>query len=337
MKKLKFVIPLTALFILGIFVTGIFFWWRENTKPVSNVTSSQDFLILKGKSASQVGQMLYEKGLIRSPLAFKIYVQVMGSADEIQAGEFRIPPNLTVFEVIDLLSKGPLELWVTVPEGLRKEEIVEKFTSGLQMNTSRAIEFRKEFLDASGELEGYLFPDTYLFPRDATGEKVVQRMKTIFDQKFDTDMKNKIQNAGRNLNQVVTMASIIERETKTTEERPIVAGILWKRSETKGWLVQADATTQYAIGTKNCSHKVECAWWPILTREDLEVDSLFNTYKFPGLPPFPIANPGITSLKSAVYPEESDYWFYIHDPDGKIHYAKTIQEHNQNIAKYLGK
>jgi UPF0755 protein len=149
----------------------------------------------------------------------------------------------------------------------------------------------------------------------------------------------KIEQSQYSLNDYATMASIIEREAKTNEERPVIAGILWKRLETDGWLIQADATVQYEIGSNNCERMVsDCEdWWPILTREDLEVLSPYNSYMVDNLPPTPIASPGLSSLKAAIFPVSSDYWFYIHDSEAKIHYAEDIGGHNVNVRRYLGK
>ena len=132
------------------------------------------------------------------------------------------------------------------------------------------------------------------------------------------------------------MASIIERETKTDEERPVVAGILINRLDIDMGL-QADATVQYAAASINCRAEEECNWWPILTKGDLAINSPYNTYRFRGLPPAPIASPGISSLRAAVSPEESDYLYYLHDADGGVHYAETLSEHNENVRIYLGK
>ena len=143
-------------------------------------------------------------------------------------------------------------------------------------------------------------------------------------------MKNDLVKTGLNLNEAVTLASIIERETLTSEERPIVAGIYFNRLN-NDWPLQADATVQYAIGTNR-------NWWPKnLTRADIEINSPYNTYKSQGLPIAPIASPGIVSLSAVVYPEDTDYMYYIHDSEGKIHYAETLSEHNANVAKYLRK
>ena len=163
-------------------------------------------------------------------------------------------------------------------------------------------------------------------------------MLLTLESKYDQIFK---QNKGRDWKkrskeEIIIMASIIERETKGKEERPIVAGILWKRLETPGWLMQVDATNQYAVANSECSSKVRCDnWWRILTKEDLEIDSFYNTYKYKALPPAPISNPGFSSIEAALYPQETNFWFYLHDPEGEIHFAQTLQEHNKNIRVYL--
>ncbi|MBN1169357.1 endolytic transglycosylase MltG [Candidatus Woesebacteria bacterium] len=336
-NKLFFLIVFLS-FVAVVLFTGIV-WWRRNISPVSENEEVVSFLIPKGRSAMQVANALYEKDLIRSPLAFKIYVQISGKSKNINSGEFRLSKDMSLSQVIEALGKGPLELWVTVPEGLRREEILDKFIEALQMDNEKKRSFAAEFMNVSEGKEGYLFPDTYLFPRDASAKLVIDKMFSVFDSKIDQQMKDQIEDSQYDLDDHVIMASIIERETKTDEERPIVAGILWKRLETEGWLIQADATTQYEIGSNNCEGKeLNCdSWWPVLTRQDLEILSPYNTYMVDGLPPTPIANPGLGSLKAAIFPQRSDYWFYIHDPEGNIHYAKSISQHNENIRQYLGK
>lgn len=317
LKKLLLLLLLAMLTIaLGIS------WFYSNTKAPSNDSKFSDFLITKGTSAMQVGNNLYKAGLIKSPLAYKIYVQFTGRAGSIPAGEFRIASNINLFQVVESLLKGPIELWVTVPEGLRREEIAARFTSGLDRDQT----FTDEFLVASKGKEGTLFPDTYLFPKDASASAIVAKMTSTFKSKTAS-----LDSSGSPLSfqEKLILASIIERETKTDEERPIVAGVLMNRLNI-GMALQVDAAVQYAVGTpKN--------WWPILTRDDLTSVSKFNTYKYAGLPPSPIANPGISSIKAAYAPKDSDYWYYIHDPKGLIHYAKTLSEHNANVSKYLEK
>jgi UPF0755 protein len=339
--KKRYLIPIVVVLLLTVAAVFGLFWWKDNTKAVSNDKTLVRFLVTKGSSAMQIANSLQKEGLIKSPLAFKFYVQFTNKAENIQAGEFELERNLNLFEVVDRLSGGPLELWVTVPEGLRREEVVQKFIDGLEMNPASAQTFKQEFLAATSGKEGYLFPDTYLFPRDATAQKVVDLMLATFDKRYQQIVdENAAKKAiGRDQSEVVVMASIIEREAKSQDERPIIAGILWKRLETEGWLMQADATLQYAIANAKCSlATAKCAdWWPTITKADLELDSLYNSYKYKLLPPTPISNPGAVSLAAALYPEDSDYWFYIHDAEGNIHFSRSIEEHNANVAKYLGK
>lgn len=284
MKKvlLFFIIPIL------VFIVG-FYWFSLNSKPVSDETKPQDFLVIKGSSASQVGNKLNQEGFVKSSLAFKLYVQVTNRAKKIQAGEYRLSPGYSLFKIVSELIKGPVGVWTTIPEGLRREEIAYKFAESLDKEDKTA--FIKEFLQASLGQEGYLFPDTYIFLKSVQAQSVAQKMRATFDEKVGNISLEK-----------VVMASLVEEETKTNLERPIVAGILYKRLKA-GWLLQVDVAPE--------------------------------TYKKLGLPPAPIANPGLSSIKAAIYPEESDYWFYLHDEKGNIHFARTISEHNDNIKKYL--
>jgi UPF0755 protein len=302
-KLLIFVLLIVVLSVGGLL------WVKNAVEPVSGQEKSVDFLITKGSSVTLIANNLYKNGLIKSPLAFKFYVQLMGKQKRIAAGEFRLSPSNDLFETVDILQKGPIELWVTIPEGLRHEEIATKFTNGLEKDEA----FTQEFVSLAEDLEGYLYPDTYLFPKEVTAQQVVNRMKDTFNKKVGTEITQ---------NQVI-MASLIERETKGNAEKPVVAGILYKRIA-NGWPLQVDATIQYAKGS-----------WASIYSEDKQLNSLYNTYKYQGLPPGPISNPGLPSLKAAQNPEESEYWYYIHDNSGQIHYGVTLEDHNSNIAKYL--
>lgn len=305
MKKLLLV-PLVAVLL----VAGVIGWFYLNSKPVSSDKNFKDFLIVKGSGASQIGSKLYREGLIKSPLAFKIYVQITGKAGKILAGEYRLAPNLSLFEIANQLGKGPIEIWVTIPEGLRREEVADRFSKSLGKDES----FVQEFLSLSDGEEGYLFPDTYLFPKIASASAIVGKMTRTFDSKTSSMNLTKDQ---------VILASLVERETKTAGERPIVAGILTNRLKI-GMALQVDATIQYAKGS----------WGPI-GPADKKINSPYNTYRFPGLPPTPIANPGLSSLGAAANPADTDYLYYLHDSKGKIYYAKTLTEHDENIRKYL--
>lgn len=337
MKKLF--IPL-FLFVaaIGILIGG-YLWWGKNSRAVSPSEVGVRFVIPKGWSATQIGNSLHDKNLIKNPLAFKVYVQLTGKTRDLKPGEFTLSSNMNLVSIIEKLMQGPDELWVTVPEGLRREEMVEEFIQDLEMDSAYASEFRGQFLSLSEGKEGFLFPDTYLFPRDVDASMVVRKMSDTFNKKIEGSIAKGIEESKYSMNQLVTMASIIERESRDNSERPTISGILWKRLETDGWLLQADATVQYAVANSRCSRLgTKCDdWWPILTRDDLELNSPFNSYKFDSLPPAPIASPGLGSIEAAVFPSTSSYWFYIHDPDGEIHFAETLSGHNSNVRKYLGK
>ena len=307
--------------VLIMLTVGGIYWFYKNAGPVSSTEEYDYFVIEKGSSASQIAEKLETAGLIKNAFAFKIYLQLSGRAERMQSGEFRLTPSYSLFQIVESLMKGPVELWVTIPEGLRREEVALKFVDALDKDDS----FVDEFMAASKDKEGYLFPETYLFPRDVTADAVVKKMTQTFTSKTQ-NLKN---NSGLSFEKAIILASLLERETKTDAERPMVAGILLNRLN-EGWPLQVDATVQYVVGTSK-------EWWPILTLENLSVKSAYNTYKNQGLPPAPIANPGLSSIRGVLNPTANDYWYYIHDGSGKIHYATTLSEHNANIAKYLGK
>lgn len=315
----------------------IFIWWNSASQPVDKSNDiPQRFVITKGQSAEKVSASLKESDLIKDAFAFRIYAQLTGKAGKIQAGNYTLTSNIGLSELLSLLLQGPKELWVTYPEGLRHEEIAIKTIQTLGMEADTAKTFYNAFLKETEEDEGFLFPDTYLFPRDVQAAIVAAKLRSTFDTKVTSKMISDARDAGMSINQVITLASIVERETLTDEERPIVAGVLLARMEI-GMPLQTDATLQYITGTQRCTlgFRPDCDWWEPPTLIDKETRSAYNTYTNGGLPPAPIANPGLQSIKAVIYPEESSYLYYIHDKDGKIHYAATIEEHNGNVNEYL--
>ena len=322
MKKLSLTLIIVLVATL-LSLLGAFLWYRSALSPVSAKPEARRLVINKGASAQQIANKLESERLIKSNFAFKLYLQQKGLTKNIPTGEFQVPQNLSTPEVVTLLLKGPTEIWVTIPEGLRREEIALKLAQTFAQVPAEVSTWEQEFLSLTRGREGFLFPDTYLFPKDATPARVYETLTTTLDSKFTQTSTN------LSLNQVVTLASLIERETLTAQERPIVAGILMNRLNSD-WPLQVDATVQYALGKPG-------SWWPQdLTRDAIENNaSPYNTYANIGLPPGPIANPGLTSLEAADNPTLSEYYFYIHDSSGQIHYARTLDEHNQNVQKYL--
>jgi UPF0755 protein len=303
----------------------------KNVEAPSKEANYIDLVIAKGSSATQIANKLKEAGLIKSSLAFRIYTQVTNQAKKIPSGEYRLSNNSSLFKIVGLLIKGPTGIWITIPEGLRREEMAEEYSSALGQGSN----FKDEFLALSKSKEGFLFPDTYLFLKTASASAVIDKMTSTFDKRVDSKMKEDIQSSDWSLSEITNLASLIERETRTDEERPIVGGILIKRLEA-GMPLQLDATVQYVVASTRCTNKSDCEWWPVTTLEDRKINSQYNTYKYAGLPPTPIANPGLSSIKAAIYPQDSPYWYYLHDDKGQIHYAETLEEHNLNISKYIG-
>lgn len=321
-----------ALLIIAAIIGG-FFWWQWATSPASQPPGeSQIFVIHKGESLSLISQRLKNEGLIRDASAFKILVLAKGLSGQIQAGDFRVNPSWTTEEVAYLLTHGSLDIWLTFPEGWRREEYSRRLDANLDGFSY------PQFNQLTQDKEGYLFPDTYLIPKDASPSAVISIFTNNFERKYDLEMQLATKAKGLTQDQVIILASIVERECRTDKDRPVVAGILFKRWQ-EDVPLQVDATVQYALASKenaNAGNREEIDWWPEkLTRADLQIDSPYNTYKYKGLPPAPISNPGLASINAVIYPQESDYWFYLSDPQGNMHYAKTGEEHNENIEKYL--
>lgn len=346
MRITRLLLLFPLFFVLGFL--SLFLWWKGVSAPADPENKTpQDFLIVRGESAQEIGSKLEKEGLVRSGFAFKFYTQVTGKAHEIQAGEYRLSPNLALGQLVLTLTRGPQELWVTYPEGFRREEIATKTIQTLGFEVTEADNFWFEFLASTVGEEGFLFPDTYLFARDVSAKTVAGKLRSTFDARVTDKMVQDAKAAGLSMDEVVTLASIVERETLTRQERPVVAGILIKRWQ-RDWPLQADATLQYILASQNCAtqgqtrgdawvcYSPDFKWWNIPTADHRKtLKSPYNTYLNPGLPPGPIANPGLESIKAVIYPEDSPYWFYLHDTSGKIHYAETIEEHEENIDKYL--
>lgn len=327
------------LLILFIAIPVVFFsWWQQQTKPLDPARKeSQMVVIPQGWGVDQIGNRLKTEGLIRNPLAFKLMVMKEGIAKKLQAGDFRLSPNMNLFEIAQTLTHGTLDAWITVPEGLRREEIANIIKNSL---LKQEVEFdAQDFIDQSKKWEGMLFPDTYLIPKTASVAEIVKYFTDNFNKKFDP-IKN---NSGLTQKQVIILASLVEREAKHDKDRPIIAGILIKRLK-KGWPLQVDATVQYAkasiINNQQSSASWRTSndtnWWEPVNQQDVKtISSPYNTYINQNLPPTPICNPGLASLKATANPQESDYWFYISDNSGNIHYAQTIEEQEKNIKQYL--
>ena len=299
-------------------------------EAVSTDDQTQIFVIRPGEPTSAIAQKLKEANLVKNALAFRLLVSQMGVAKNIQAGDFRLSPNMTSREIAQLLTHGAIDVWITLPEGLRVEEQAQIIENNLNFGANESFVFDKnEYIKIAKE--GYMFPDTYLIPKDATAQDVAAKLEETFSAKVDDELLAQGEKNNLSTDDVIILASLLEREAKTNEEKPIIAGIILNRLESQIAL-QIDATVQYAKGYGTAQN----TWWPTVTVDDYQsIKSVYNTYLFVGLPPKPIANPGLESIKAAASPAQTGFFYYMHDRGGKIHYAETADEHQSNIDEYL--
>jgi UPF0755 protein len=306
MKKFFILLAFTLLIIL--MVIG-FMWVGIYLPKDSSLAEEKLFSIEKGQKFFQIAENLEKEGLIKSRFLFNFYVLTSGNVRNLKAGNYFLSPSLSLREIAKkIISSEIAMITITIPEGFTVQQIEER------------LGFK---LPGEG-LEGFLFPDTYKFPVGVTGEEVVRIMKENFDKKLTSDLREEIRRQGKTIFEIVTMASLIEKEVRKKEDKEIVSGILWKRLKA-GMPLQVDATITYITGKKTVK----------ITLKDLQIDSPYNTYKYLGLPPGPICNPGLESIQAAVYPKSSEYWYYLSTPEGETIFSKTLTEHNYAKSKYL--
>ncbi len=322
-----------VLIFLGVLVAIPYLYWNYLNSAVDVGGQEQDFIVESGESVESIANRLKNDGLIRSPFAFKIYLKNTGRDGKIQAGDFKLSPALNVAEIADKMAKGSLDMRVTLIEGWRDEEMAGKLLTALGLPQTAFLKVAKE---------GYMFPDTYVFSKDVTVDEVVERLRENFDQKYDAPLQSKVRANGLTPEQGVILASLVEREARSDDVRQKVASILLKRFKI-GMALNVDATVQYARDSLQLTayslqpkSQVKFIFWqPVNTEDYKTVDSPFNTYLHVGLPPSPICNPSLSSLKAVADADSSTpYLYYYHDSKGNSYYARTLEEHNANVAAH---
>jgi len=309
---------LRLLIIFFIILPGVFFIWQGIYLPKDlDSTENKLFSVEKGQNLLKIAENLEKEGLIKNKLLFDFYVITRGTSRKLQAGDYLFSPSESGAEIAQKIISGDIaKEEITIIEGWTLKDIGFYFEN-------KGMFQAEELYDEMPELEGYLFPDTYLVRRGASLEEIVEKMKANFQEKTE----------GLEITpEVVTMASLIEKEVKTKEEKEIVSGIFWKRIK-EGRTLDSCATIAYILGGGN--------WTFEEMRKEIArgkgIDSPYNTYKYSGLPPGPICNPGLESIEAAVYPKDSEYWYYFSTPEGETIFSKTLEEHNIAQAKYLGR
>ncbi len=323
----------------AIFLSLAIFFLVEINSPAGKSNAQTEFSIRDGENLAMIARNLKEKQLIKSEFLFKVSAAIGGVDDKLKAGDYLLSPSMSIAKIIRKLAEGKSEInKFTVLEGWTLKDIAEsaageKFFSDkkfLSLSGSADKPADSKILskywflesDKGISLEGYIFPDTYSIPKNGDASFFIDKALNNFSKKikpFLPAMKER----KKKLRDIIIMASILEKEIKGYEAKQIAAGLLWKRMKNR-WPLQVDATANYIVGKKGK-----------LTRKDLNINSPYNTYQHLGLPPGPICNPGLESIKAAIFYKDSPYWFYITTPDGKTIFSRTLQEHNFNSWKYL--
>lgn len=296
---------------------------------------TQVLVIEKGQTGTEIADMLYERGLIRSTQGFKLWLYLSGTNDKLQTGHYQIPNKVTVRELISLLQEGHVEsIRVTIPEGytvgdiaivLEKNQIMKAKDFLAEAKTFVPYPYMKGTKPATYPVEGFLFPSTYEIPVGATPRDVIQMMADEMNRYLTPAVKKQIQAQHMSIHDFVTLASIVERESLFDADRPTIAGVFKKRLA-HGIPLQSDATISYVLGYAKED----------VTIGDTQLQSPYNTYVSKGLPPGPIANPGKKSLDAVLYSENTDYLYFVADKEGHNHFSKTYEEHLAAVNKIYG-
>lgn len=333
-------IKIILLFFVVFLVVGVYSiasYYRGINAPFDKKGQDKIFIVSKGESVKKIGENLFNSGLIKSKNYFEIYIWRAGKENVLQAGEYVLSPRMDIKEIVEIISGGKIlskEKTIKIIEGwriseidsyLKKEGVIkgDDFINAAN-NGFKNYEF---FADApkNANLEGFLFPDTYRIFKDAGAEKIIEKMLDNFENKLTSQMREDIKKQGRTIYETIIMASIIEKEVRTPEDMQIVSGIFWDRIK-NGQALESCATLAYILGVNKAQY----------SDEDTKIDSLYNTYKYRGLPPSPISNPGLNAIKAAIYPKYTEYNYFLSRPDtGETVFSSTYAEHLENKAKYL--
>ncbi len=284
--KFRLILTFIIIFLIGFFVwQGIYL--PKNLGSVENTM----FSIEKGQKLFQIGENLEKEGIIKNKFFFDFYLIMKGNQKKLQAGKYLLSPSENILDIAKkIISGSTAKIKITIPEGFTIKQIEERF---------KEIGYPISPIDVS--LKGFLFPDTYQFSYSETNQEIIRKMLDNFDKKLTSDLREEIEKQNKTIPEIVTMASLLEKELITKEEKELAAGVLWKRLNAK---------------------------------MPLQVDCFLETYEKLGLPEKPICNPGLESIIAAVYPKDSLYWYYLSTPEGETIFSKTLKEHNLLKAEY---
>jgi UPF0755 protein len=289
-------------------------------------------MVEEGLSLKQVATSLEEKGIIKNKTFFLLWARLRGYGKSIKSGEYSLSPAMAPVKIFDILTRGIIITHpVTFPEGFSAEQIGETLARNINVDKSEFLSLvhnsviLKKYGISGESLEGYLYPDTYQFSRVQSPESIIEVMTGRFNEVI-SPLRKRIGETGMTLENVVTLASIVEKETGRADERPLIAGVFSNRIK-KGMRLDSDPTVIYGIKDFNGN----------LTRDDLHRYTPYNTYVIKGLPPGPICNPGIESIRAVLYPADTDYLYFVAKNDGTHYFSRSLEEHNRRVITYQKK
>jgi UPF0755 protein len=324
------------LFFIGLLflLFTIFSLWfgKYFVQPADRAGAEQVVIIEDGMSLRHVAESLEEKGIIKNKIFFLLWARLKGYSKRIKSGEYSLSSKMAPAKIFDIITRGIIITHpVTFPEGFSAEQIGETLQQYIRVDKSAFLSLIHDpkILKKHGisglSLEGYLYPDTYLFRKGQSPETVIDVMVGRFKQVV-APLKDRIRESGMTLHEIVTLASIVEKETGKAEERPMIAGVFLNRIR-QGMRLDSDPTVIYGIENFNGN----------LTRNDLRKYSPYNTYVIKGLPPGPIANPGIESIRGVLYPADTKYLYFVSKNDGSHFFSRSLEEHNRAVRVYQQK
>lgn len=332
MTRLKKILLILVLVIVAV-GAATFYLWRGVALPYRGFEGEQFVEVPTGASVASIGQALTAAGVVRDEWSFTLAARIARAESRLQAGEYRFDAAASASEVVDRIARGDVYVRsITFPEGRTAAEMAAIFAergfgdAADFAAAARSADRVASFDAAAPDLEGYLFPSTYLLPRRASAATLVDQMVRSFEKAFDADLRAAATAVDFTVREAVIMASLIEEEAQVADERPIISAVYHNRLRI-GMGLQCDATVIYAMQRAG-------TWNGNITRADLAMDSPYNTYRYRGLPPGPIANPGRASLEAAVKPAVVPYLYYVSRNDGSHAFATTLEEHNRNVHEF---
>ncbi len=317
--------------------TLVYAYYEIYTPVNKNNVEAVEFTVAKGQGVKEIAWQLASARLIRSAWWFKVYILYKKRSSAMQAGKYALGQNFNVPEIVGTITGGKVilnEVKITFPEGFSNKQVIARMgeqglpaDGALGNETVDSYQVQYKFLSdapAGASLEGFLFPDTYIFDRDDKSSAIIKKFLDNFDKKLTPDLREQISRQGRKIYDIIILASIVQQEAIGEEDMSLIAGVFANRLKINIAL-ESDATINYVTGKKDRQ--------PLY--EDLKIKSSYNTYLYRGLPPGPIANPGLEAIKAAISPAKTESLYFLHPLDGPTVFSKTLDEHNRNKAKWL--